>query len=146
MTTEKLASLPVAELEAMLAERVWVECAEGLETACAKPTDCDCQGSGRRWLLRGECSHSVKSFCALDWVGCPGYVYSGDYDGLRAAIEAKGWNIVIIRHIEHEGDQVTLRRNTSMVSAVDFDEGITGLQAIQVALLRAVDATEGPYE
>ena len=69
-------------------------------------------------------------------------VYSGDYDQLRAAIEAKGWSMDLRARPALGGDAVDIYSNDiPMVTHgwVEVSEGITGLRAIKVAMLRAVE-------
>ena len=76
------------------------------------------------------------------------YVYSGDYDGLRAAIEALG--LILDTEQWTTGDYIAIypeksrksSRDGCPVAEVKVAEGITGLRAIQAALARAVDAME----
>lgn len=168
MTTDNLALLTEAELETKLAEKVSVPCYHA-----STPEQIECSncmgaeiGSGRRWLLRGECpgKHVHEFYDGTPesppeehnhGVTCPdcsglGYVYSGDYDGLLAACRELGFVIHLFTADDEDiGDHITLWSRERVRAAgadwsdtmikVEPDEGITGLRAIKVAVLRAVE-------
>lgn len=140
-------SLPDAELDDRLKE-VSVEC----QWACEDQETCDaptsvperCDGSGKRWLLREKRGHYDGGGRWVD----EGYVYSGDYDGIRAALEGNGWHLVIRTGLVNpNADEIYVWSNDSLgaerMASVKHLDGITGLRAIKVAVLRANDATEG---
>ncbi len=167
-------SLSQEDLESHLAAVVSVECPgddvfgckEGktYEPSAAWIVCHECQGSGRRWLLREACGcipdkehpqfdpdHGrVRSW---DYNNFPrprtmcqdcnrtGWKYSGDYDGLRAAIEAKGWMLHIRSSTDLTPDGWGDWVNVNGSDVWNY-EGITGLRAIQVAIARAWDAKE----
>ncbi len=159
---------PLADLKALAAERVFVECGECKEVRDRDPgwaAGClDCE-EGKRWLLRKPCSQNRTEQV---WPGKPnmgtvhmhgryftdspsaesegcltcndvGYVFDDSEDSVSNAIAAMEWSYRA-SSIRY-GIEVELFDSALMQYIVWRSEGITSLtRALLVSLLRALDS------
>lgn len=168
MTTDR------AGVQAQLAEVVSVECPreqhplwdKHCTTLSLHHPDCDCQGSGRKWLLRKncpiqvgghyhrnwvceDCNESVERYdqanhnCSIrgDCVECGGttYVYNDAEDALTEAIRALGLILDVFADPSDEGDWVIIYQSPidDNPATVKPSEGLRGRAAVEVCLDRA---------
>ncbi len=142
---DNYATLELADIKGMLAEKVFVACPIRQDSwddvGGTHPPVCDCQGSGKRWLLRGECPGPNGYGCHdEECTRCSGlmYVFNDAEDAIPEAIAAMGWTCT--PSLFNDGWMIGVGIIGSF-GRVNPKEGITSLtHALAIGLLRALDS------
>ncbi len=141
-----------------IAERLSVDCSschgDGIQHGYRPILDVhcpDCQGSGKRWLLRVDCRHMKPNWSHMSveyYDECPkcaghGYTPVTDMALILEACKLKGWEADVGTDMEFGYNASVWHGESRHTPTPDvFEYGDTPLDALTLAIRRAIEAVE----
>ena len=153
MTTINLtAKTPLAELQQLVAENLWVPCpiCQPLPEGPPPPICPTCSGAGRVWPMRKPCPGCMGTgyFGGQHYTDCFGWIPVTDRNRLEGAVRVKGWDYS--HGNSYLGDWAYVddgnhNQRASVLGEVKPLEKVRGDHAVWLAAARAV-CSEGDTE